>query len=258
MSLPEFTAQQWGLGMFTALFIGFSKTGIPGAGVLVVPLMATAFGGRLSVGALLPILIVGDIFAVAWYGKTAHLDKIWKLAPWVVAGMLLGAGLLWGLGEKTGKDLLNPIIGGLVLLMLALNLARKWYGDKITPHSRAGVGFCGTVAGFSTTVSNAGGPVMSIYLQGMGLEKNHMLGTSGWYFFIFNLAKIPLYVAISLLVPQNPIWTTSTWVFDLLAIPAVAVGAFAGRVLAKRIDQKAFDVLVLVLAAVAAVKLLFS
>lgn len=258
MGLPEFTPQQWTLGMLTALFTGFSKTGIPGAGVLVVPLMATAFGGRLSVGALLPILIVGDLFAMYWYRKNARLDHVWKLAPWVVAGMILGAALLWLLGERTGKDMLNPIIGFLVLSMLALNLARKSpYGEKITPHSKVGVGICGTIAGFSTTVSNAGGPVMAIYLQGMGLQKEQMLGTNGWYFFIFNLLKVPIYVLIYALAPENPIWTAHTLLFDALAIPAIAVGAFLGRWMVPKLNQRVFDMLILVLAAVAALRLIF-
>src|SRR5262249_1494597 len=150
----------------------------------------------------------------------------------------------------------NPIIGVLVLGMLGLNLLRRWYGDKITPHSKLGVGVCGTFAGFSTTISNAAGPIMAIYMQAMGMDKEKLLGTSAWYFFIFNLAKLPIYVVIYLLAPNNPIWTAHTFLFDLLALPAVAVGAYVGRWLVPRMNQKIFDVLVLILAAVAAVKLI--
>jgi len=256
VTFQEFTQQQWILGMLTALFVGFSKTGIPGAGVLVVPLMATAFGGRLSVGALLPMLIMGDCFAMLWYRKHAKLDHVWKLAPWVIVGMLLGSVLLWALGERPGKDLLNPIIGWLVLAMLAVNLGRRWFGERFAPHSPGGVRVCGSLAGFSTTVSNAGGPVMTIYLQGMGLAKEQMMGTNGWYFFIFNLLKIPIYVVIYFLAPQNPIWTGHTLLFDLMAFPVIAVGAVLGRQLLPRMNQRAFDFTILFLAAVAAIKLI--
>ncbi|RYG47062.1 sulfite exporter TauE/SafE family protein, partial [bacterium] len=43
------------LGALAALLAGFSKTGVPGSGILIVPMMAAIFGGRLSVGATLPL-----------------------------------------------------------------------------------------------------------------------------------------------------------------------------------------------------------
>lgn len=242
----------------TALFVGFSKTGIPGAGVLVVPLMAYAFGPRLSIGTTVVILIMGDVFAVYWYRQHAKLEHIWKLVPWVLVGMLLGGFALYALGEKHGKDIMSPIIGGMVLLMIGLSLLRKRLGDRLTPHSRIGVKLTGAAAGFSTTVANAGGPVMAIYLQGTGLLKHQMIGTNGWYFFIFNVAKVPLYVALTLLTPNDPVWNKQTLAFTVVAFPLVVLGAFLGRWYLPKINQKAFDALVMVLAAVAAIRLLIA
>lgn len=254
----DFPPQVWLLGLLTALFVGFSKTGLPGAGVLVVPLMANAFGARLSVGALLPMLIMGDLFAMAWYRKHAQLDKIWSLIPWVLAGMGLGGVLLVVLGDRQGKDLLNPVIGLIVLAMLALNLLRRKLGDRLTPHSPTGRALTGAAAGFSTSVSNAGGPVMAIYLQGAGLDKAQMIGTNGWYFFVFNLVKVPLYVAVTFAKPEDPLWNAQTFLFNAVSFPVIAAGAFLGRWMLPRIDQRLFDALVLILAAVAAVRLVIS
>jgi hypothetical protein len=52
--------------------VGFSKTGIAGLGMLIVPLMANVFAGKASAGALLPMLLFGDVFAVAWYRRHAQ------------------------------------------------------------------------------------------------------------------------------------------------------------------------------------------
>jgi uncharacterized protein len=254
----QFTPEQWVLGLVTALFLGFSKTGIPGAGVLVVPLMAQAFGARLSIGTTVVMLIMGDVFAVYWYRQHAKLEHIWKLVPWVVVGILGGGLALYGLGERSGKDLMNPIVGGMVLLMIGLSLLRKRLGPRLTPHSPTGVKLTGVAAGFSTTVANAGGPVMAIYLQGTGLLKEQMIGTNGWYFFIFNLAKIPLYVALTLIAPGDPVWNQHSLLFTVFAFPLIAVGAFLGRWYLPKINQKVFDALVMVLATVAAVRLIFA
>jgi uncharacterized membrane protein YfcA len=107
---------QWAIGAGAAAFIGVSKTGVPGVGILVVPMLAYAFGGRPSVGIMLPMLIFADCFAVAWYRRHAQWDKLIKLLPWVVAGMVLGSTALWIVGEiNTSKDILGIIIGILVL-----------------------------------------------------------------------------------------------------------------------------------------------
>ncbi|MCC6484597.1 MAG: sulfite exporter TauE/SafE family protein [Armatimonadetes bacterium] len=251
------TTLDWLLGIVAALLVGFSKTGVPGVGILVVPLMAGIFGGRLSVGAVLPMLSFADCFAVARYRSHTRWDKLLELVPWVVLGMLGGAGFLLYLGERTKtRDVLSIVIGYMVLGMLGLHLARKRWGDRLTPHSRAGVVSTGALAGFSTTVSNAAGPIMTIYLTGMGLGKNQFMGTTALYFFIFNLAKVPIFLLLTHLQPGQPIMTHQTLMFDLAVAPAIAAGALSGSWLLPRIPQKQFDSAVLILAGLAALKLI--
>ena len=84
------TPAQWLLGSLAALLIGFSKTGLPSAGILAVPLMALVFQGRVAVGTTVLLLIVADLFAVGWYRRYTRWDKLWQLMPWVVLGMLTG------------------------------------------------------------------------------------------------------------------------------------------------------------------------
>jgi uncharacterized membrane protein YfcA len=253
------TPEQWIIGVVAAFIIGFSKTGLPGIGILVVPLMAVVFGGRLSVGATLPMLICGDILAVLLYRRHARWDKLTELLPWVFIGIAIGTALLWYTGSQGGTtDWLNIIIGVLVLAMLILSVARMQWGDKLVPTSRAGVVSTGAMAGFSTTVSNAAGPIMSIYLTGMGLPKNQFMGTTAWYFFIFNMTKLPIYVFLSLVLPSKPMVSGQTVIFDLIMVPVILVSGFIGNRLLPHISQKLFDVLVLFLAGAAAIKLILD
>jgi len=254
------TPEQWILGFFIALFVGFSKTGIPGVGILVVPAMAVLFGGRLSVGATLPLLIFGDIFAVLWYRLHARWDHLRELIPWVLTGIALGTGLLWYTGIQGGTvDWLNIIIGAVVLLMLALSLARQRWGDKLVPPSMVGHVSTGILAGFSTAVSNAAGPIMSIYLSGMmRLSKNEFMGTTAWYFFIFNLTKLPIYLFLSLVLPSKPMVNSTTLFFDLVMLPVIILGAFVGKWMLPHIKQNIFNDVVLVFAGIAALKLIID
>ena len=61
----------WGLAVLCALLVGFAKSGLPAAGVIIVPLMANIFPAGMSRGILLPMLIVGDLFAIGYYRRHA-------------------------------------------------------------------------------------------------------------------------------------------------------------------------------------------
>ncbi|NJM17103.1 MAG: sulfite exporter TauE/SafE family protein, partial [Bacteroidales bacterium] len=63
------SALQLSIIMVCAMLIGASKTGIKGAGMVAIPIMATFFGGKVSAGLVLPLLLVADSFAVTFYSR---------------------------------------------------------------------------------------------------------------------------------------------------------------------------------------------
>ena len=222
----------------------------------MVPIMAAVFGGRLSVGATLPMLVCADCMAVSFYRAHAQWDHLRKLAPWVVAGLLAGTALLDVLGNTHPKhDIVGPIIGGLVLAMLGVSLLRGKLGDRLVPHSKEGKAITGLVAGFSTMVSNAAGPVMAIYMTSAEMAKNQLMGTTAWYFFIFNLSKVPLLFWLNYRHPTQPMFTVDTFIFNLEMLPIIVIAGFTGKALLPHIPQKPFNVTVLVLATIAALYL---
>ena len=242
-----------------AWIVGLSKTGVPGVGILAVPLMAAVLGGRLSVGTLLPLLVVGDLFAVTWYRRHADLKQIKLLAPCVLIGLALGSWLLLRMGEHPAhRDLMNPMIGVIVLLILGLTLIRGKLGDKFQPHSRTGAYLTGVAAGFTTMVSNAAGPIMVIYFSALGFAKTEFMGTQAVYFFLFNLVKVPILIGLTLATPGQPLLTAHTLLIDGVMAPAVALGAWSGKWVLHKLPEKAFSTVVLALAALAALELIFG
>ena len=60
------------LGAFCAFMIGVAKTGAPGVGTLVAPLMVMTVGdARLATAWSLPILSTADVFAVLYWRRSA-------------------------------------------------------------------------------------------------------------------------------------------------------------------------------------------
>jgi uncharacterized membrane protein YfcA len=227
--------------------VGLSKTGVPGVAIPAVLLMAEAFAGseKLSVGALLPILLVGDVFAVAFYSEHTQWNRLWRLFPFVAAGMVPGALVLVWVDHQQFKF----VLGILILALLALEVGRRKLGWTRMPGRRWFGATTGLLAGFGTTVGNAAGPVMSIYLIARGLRKEQFMGTWAWFFFIVNLSKVPIYWGLGMITPV-------TLRYDLAVVPAAVAGALLGKRIFMVAPQKVFNTLVLLLAAVAALRLI--
>lgn len=229
------------------MLVGIAKTGIPGVNVLVVPLLAAVFGAHRSVGMLLGILILADLFAAAYYRRHAHWGHIIRLLPVTFAGIAAGYFFL----KVVNDEQLKAVIGIIVLVMLIVNYwrGRASGGDAPVPKQRwfaVGVGF---FAGVSTMMANAAGPIMAIYLLAMKLPKVAFVGTGAWFFFIVNWLKVPFSTNLDMM-------TAETVKINLMLLPFIAIGAIIGILALKRIPQKAFTIIVQILAAAAAVKLL--
>ncbi len=233
----DLTSLQWILLGLSGLLIGMAKTGLSGVGLMVVPILASAFGGRPSVGLLLPILIFADVFAVVWYSRHAQWKHIIRLLPWAAIGILVAAMVGKSLSDITFNRLLSVIvIAGIVILVW-----RDVRSSKLKiPESRWFAASLGLLGGFATMIGNAAGPVMALYLLSMRLPKNSYIGTGAWFFFIVNLSKVPLHVWSWKTI------TTESFLLDVFMIPAIAAGAFLGIWVVRLLPEKVYRILIIV------------
>lgn len=240
----------WLLLGLAALFVGLAKTAIPGGGILPVAIFAAVLPARTSTAALLLLLIVGDAFALIAYRRHAHWPTLLRLAPAVVAGLLIGFAFL-ALGDD---QVVRRAIGVILLAMIAVTLWRRSRQGRAdassAEHGIVAASAYGSLAGFTTMVANAAGPVMSMYFLAKRTPVQVFLGTSAWFFAIVNVAKVPFLAGIGL-------FDAETLFMDAAFVPLVIIGAFAGLWLARRMKQQVFDRIVIVLTIIGAVYLLF-
>lgn len=248
-----FTAEALLMGVLAAFVVGLSKTAIPGGGLLMVPLVATVVEGRLIAGASLPLLLVADVFAVSWYRHHTRWDLLRPIAGWVGVGFAGGTVFYVIVGSSVRP--IDLTIGSTILLMVGIQLWRMWRRRPARPATSAESAMYGAAGGFTTFVSNSAGPVINTYLVGLGLGKDALVGTSAWFYFAVNLAKIPLYLALGAIGDGGPFFTGESLLWDLAVVPGVAAGVFLGRWALPRISQHAFVVLVLVLSAIGGLRL---
>jgi uncharacterized membrane protein YfcA len=238
---------QWGLAIAGAVLVGMSKTGIAGLGILVVAIFAAVVPARDSTGIVLPLLCLGDFVAVASFRRHAQWRHLWRLFPWTAIGVVLGYLALGRIDDRETRLL----IGGIILALVALHLFRRWRAGDATEeaHPRWVAPAVGVLAGFTTLVANAAGPLMVIYFLAMRLPKMEFVGTGAVFFLLLNLFKIPFMLNLGLI-------NHGSFAVNLWLAPAVLAGAVAGRWLLGKLNQRLFDNLVLGLSTLAGLKLL--
>ena len=245
--MPEFTTTQWILAAVGAFSIGFAKAGFSGAGLANVLIMAWLWGAKESTGVVLPMLICGDILSVIVYHQHARWAAIRRMLPPTILGVIAG----WALMHWMSSGSYGPLIGWIVLVLVVLQGYRRWKPGSFehVPHSTPFAWTMGIVAGFTTMVANGAGPVMTLYFLALATPKFEFVGTMAWFFLIVNVIKVPFSVNLGLIYG-------SSLLFNLMMVPAIAFGIFAGRRLITLVSQDLFEALLLIFAALAALRMI--
>jgi uncharacterized membrane protein YfcA len=234
----NFTFLQWLISVLCAMMIGFTKAGIPGSGILVPLLAASIMPAKESTGFILPMLIMADIFAIVYWRRHVEWKQLIRLLPWALLGIFSG---FLGMSYISNMEL-RIFIGILVLVLISVScLMNKVFPNDSVPEHWLFAALLGTLAGSTSMMANAAGPVMVIYLLAMRLPKESFIGTSAWFFWLINLLKLPFSQRLDLINLQS----LQT---NLVLLPCIVVGGIVGIILVKRISQNVFNRAVQVLA----------
>lgn len=231
------------------LLTGISKGGLGGSlGFLITPLVALVLPLRTAIGLVLPLLMIGDVFAVAAYWRKWDLRKTWILLGGALVGVTIGALALvsfpplWlkrGLGVLAVTFSLYRLFEGRIVKRLRYQ-TRPWHGL-----------LAGSTAGFTSTLAHAGGPPITIYLLLQRLEPAVYVATSAIFFTVLNWLKVPYYYATGMFdfpLMRQVIWLT----------PLIPVGVWFGRWLVRRVNRAAFEQVISVLLLISGLIFLFQ
>lgn len=243
----DLTAIEFALLLLGALGIGVSKSGFPGVSMLHVVLYAFVFGAKQSTGVLLPMLVVGDCFAIYFFGRKADWAQIRRLLPPTLLGILAGWALMDVLDEAIFKRVVGVIILSLTLVQITRTYRPGWF--ETVPHSAWFAISLGVMAGLTTMMANAAGPVVALYLLAVGMAKWELIGTTAWLFLVLNVLKLPLSYNLGLI-------DGSTLLIGAVLALAIPLGMLGGRALVRVVSQRLFNSVLLAFTAIAAIRLL--
>jgi len=220
----EFDTLFFAAAVPAVLLAGVSKGGFETAGAIAAaPLLALVIEPRLAVGLMLPLLMLMDVASLRAYWMRWR----WPEARNLMLGAIPGVAVGWSVFGAVSSDGVRLMIGLLAVGFVAWNLARRFGLLGLGGPQSLGAGlFWGSLAGFTSFVGHAGGPLAAVYLLGRRLEKTPFQATSVLTFWWVNLIKFPPYVALGMFTAET---ARATLYLAPVGIAGVLVGAWAHR-----------------------------
>jgi len=238
------------VGLVT-LLMGLSKGGLGGPVpiALITPLLSQLLDIPVpqAVSVALPLLLIGDVFALRAYWQVWEMGFIKLMLPMAVIGVIAGTVLLASLPD----EMLRPILGAFTLTVVIYKLLsdrisalayepRSWHGHVV-----------GAAAGFGSALANAGAPAFTAYMLLQRVPPLIFIGTTTLFFAIVNILKLPGILAANLL-DLHLLWST------LWSLPLIPVGVWLGHYITERSNPKVFEYLMIFSLLVASLSLLLT
>lgn len=217
-----------------ALLIGLSKGGFGGPVPvsMLTPLMSLIMPAAQAVGIVLPLLLLGDVFALWIYWKTWDPRYIRLMLPMAVVGIVIGSALL---GALASQDMLfRRIIGAFTLSVVIYKFISSWI-RSLTYEPRDWHGyFVGWAAGFGSALANVGAPPFTAYMLLQKTNPTIFIGTTTLFFAIVNALKLPGVFITGALTPHQ--FASILW-----AAPVIPAGVWIGKRFVKWVNPQVFE-----------------
>jgi uncharacterized protein len=239
----------WTLAALATFLVGASKGGLPGVGILAVPILAQVISPVVAAGLLLPLYVISDWYGLWLYRKNYDPWNIKLITFAALIGILVG----WATAQFN-NDALVKLIVGLIGLWYTADLAMKGMREVKTTPRPADVPrglFWGSLAGFTSFVAHAGGTPYQMFMLPQKLDKMTYAGTATITFAIINALKLPPYWHLGQI-------NTASLTTGLYLVPIALIGAWAGFHLTKVLPEKLFFRCVEVALFLVSVKLIYD
>lgn len=220
------------LGAVAALFAGVSKGGFGSAAAFAgASLLALVLPPAEALGIMLPLLMLIDAATLAPYWRRWSWPEARRLLAGGIPGTMLGAALY----SVADADLVRFLIGAISLGFVAWQYGTRAgliRGPAQTLPGWAGA-LAGVLAGFTSFISHAGGPVAAIYLLSKGVDKTRYQSTTVLVFALLNVVKFVPYAFLGF-------FTARTLALDLILAPLALLGAWLGVRAHRLVPERTF------------------
>ncbi len=208
--------------------LGLGKGGFSGIGMISTPLIALSIPPLQAAAIVQPILIVQDAIS-AWVYRRDY--SAWNLKVLLVGGVV-GVGAAWFLATYLNDSHVRIMVGVIGVSFVLYTWLGRVPAEPRRPHAATGV-FCGALAGFTSTLAQAGAPPYQVFMLPQKLNKMTLVGTTLIFFAALNWMKIAAYSALGQ-------FTLETLATSALLMPLAVATNFFGIWLVRRVPNATF------------------
>ena len=245
----DINQSQWLWLIFAAFCIGISKSGFSGISLIAVTIFADLFG-KAGVGIMLPILIVSDLVSYKIYAK---LGGSWKQTIPLIIPSLIGIIAGYICLKIATDNQAKLMVAVIIAIMVIFQLLKKIKPQQLEAFFKRQIFnfITGLGGGIATTIANAAGPVIKLYLVAKNFQKLELMGISARFFLLINLLKLPLNAQLNFM-------NQDTLILDAILSPIMIIGLLLGKKLIIICKQSVFDKLMVLFALIAIIRLVLS
>ena len=146
----------------------------------------------------------------------------------------------------------RKIMAVIIIITIVIVVVMEYRKSAQVPSSRFFVATTGLAAGFTTMLGNLAGAFANLYFLAMRMPKNNFIGTTAWLFLFINLFKLPFQVFFWKNIQVH------TLQIDMMLIPTLAFGFWAGIQIVGKIKDEQYRKLVILLTMIGACLMLFK
>ena len=228
------------------IFLGLAKGGFSGVGTAATPLLALYLPPLEAAALLLPILVSQDLISIYVYRRDWDASNLKILLPGAVVGMAFG----WLIASHVSDNAVRLAVGVIGVVFVANLWLRRAVIEPRRMSAASGV-FWGALSGFTSFMTQGGGPPFQVYVLPQRLPKLMLVGTTTMFFAAVNAMKIVPYFMLGQFSPRN----LST---SLALVPIAIAANFAGIWLVQRTPTEVFYRLAYVLLLMISLTLLWQ
>ncbi len=233
--------------LLAVALVGMSKGGLGGAFALAgVPIMSLVMPPVLAAAVLLPILLMMDAVSL-W---TWRHWRDWSILKVMIPSSLIGVGVAWALAAVTSDAMVRLLVGTVALAFVARAALGRFTGSAPQHRPRMGVVW-GAIAGFTSFVAHAGGPLFQVHALPKRLDPKVYTGTSVVFFAFLNAVKVVPYAALGF-------FDARVLGSALLMLPLAVVSVQIGAAIIRRMRPEVFYPFTYTMISLVGIKLVYE